>query len=186
MRNSKTYKTTLVSILFIWFMLFDLVVYFSKNKKKSLINKKIKMGALILSFSAFMTTQSYSQKTCYIAVTSSGNNFAFKNEFSVSTGELVVDLKKDTRLLGFISDRNDTVFSYTIHDISGSLIAEGSVVALDGSFNSEKEEFFINMFNIQSGKYKLQLYSGINRKNPENIFDLEVKNQPKVINTCYY
>lgn len=175
-----------ISGLFVFFTVICILLFFSKAPSPALVRRKMKTGALILSLTAFISTHSFSQKTCYKVAMDPINVVSFTNEFVSPDGGIKVDLSKEERLYGYITEREDSAYTYKIKDSKDSLISKGSVMPADGFFNTEKEKFSINLFDVQAGKYKLYIYPARNEEYTENVFDMEVKNQPKVINTCYY
>ncbi|MFH2096033.1 MAG: hypothetical protein ABIJ16_10040 [Bacteroidota bacterium] len=182
MDNNRTLSFVIIALLFVLFGAISLLLVF-RSESRWLTAKKFRIGALILSFTAIISTQSAAQR-CYVPVKNPGNNFSFEKKFEKTTGQLVIDMKYDTHLKGKITERTDTSYSFTIRDMSDSLIMEGTVLPDDGEFNSSEEEFYINVFNVFQGKYRLQLYSGSVNKKEENIFLLEVKNEPIIL--CYW
>lgn len=172
--------------IFIAFVIVSLLLWAWGNNKR-MVSSKLKLGAAILTLTTLITTNSYSQKTCYKpAYPDEIININKRNE------ENTIELKSnDKYITGSILNLRSTRYFYAIVDDDLGVMKEGEVKANDGEFDEDKESFKIDVDSVTIGKYKLKIYRSEENKNngqADYVFDLKIsatkKDQPDVL--CYY
>jgi hypothetical protein len=137
----------------------------------SLLKKKLRIGALILSLSGIGT--GCWTTTCYEG---------YPEDYFVLDGmdtnrEIELDLTISNILRGKIENRRGEGYWFLITDQDSVEVQTGILEALDGAFNERAEEFEIAVrSDIPTGDYELTLYSA-DDDNPQARFVLHVINE---------
>ncbi|HBS88300.1 MAG: hypothetical protein A2W91_17715 [Bacteroidetes bacterium GWF2_38_335] len=153
-----------------------------RKDNKAAISRKLKIGAAIISLTAFINTGSYAQKTCYkpaivekpnVFITNSGNE---NNVRTISNGGT---------LLGNLNNYNsDSKYHVTICDTTGKIIDKNQM-EID-SLNT----WSISFENRTPGKYILKFYeAGSGKSEDELIYETYIKvydRRDERYNTCYF
>ena len=161
-----------------------LVYLFNANPR--LIRSKLKIGAAILTLTAFVNTHSFSQKTCYKP--------AIRKEIvsmdNISANSVLTIYDNDKVLTGKMSNILSMEYYYVISDTAGKKILKGIVKASDGKFDCDTESFGIHFGKIAAGVYSLTITSSA-RKNDSSAYiyrcKLIVLNESEKMKVpCYY
>jgi len=147
----------------------SLIVWLTRGKKRRWVERKLRLGGLLVSITAIGTSTSCGdfEPTChartltpfdYLLASSvpQSERITFTGE---AKGVLTVSLAGGGTFDGTVSNRKSNLFSYVITDGFGTVIQSGDLAALDGSFNSATENFSIVLGGaVVSGSYTLNLY----------------------------
>ncbi len=160
--NKKEYLFPILLILLtVVFVGVSLAVILTRGKSAKWVNRKMKIGALMLSMTlpslagAQVTDSLPPVVTCYYPV--------ILNEMTINNSEgkmLKIQKRKDKIIKGNITSRVGNNFSYSIKDSSGNEVQAQEVLPADGNFDSYTEDFEIEINRkIKHGEYILYLYS---------------------------
>jgi hypothetical protein len=135
------------------FIVVSFLVWITRGKD-SLLKKKLRIGALILSLSGVGSgcwAVSCYETLPYDYFTLEGMDF---------NGEIELDLTVSNILRGKIEQRHSQEYWFLIAGQDSAEIQTGTLEALDGAFNENTEEFEIAVrSDIPSGRYELYFYS---------------------------
>jgi hypothetical protein len=183
MEKNKIITLVLVAGLAIAFAGICLALYFRGNTPK-LVNRKLKIGALLITLTVGAQTMSFAQKTCYKRAVVE-DEFDFDAKF-LKNDVLKLDIDKGDTLSGNLYARTDSSYVYYLRNEKGDTIKTGDLDPVDGKFDNQDEKFTINLYMVKSGKYTLLL---CRRKDLRTMtsFTLHIKND-KIMEkvTCYY
>lgn len=148
MNKKETLFPIIVFLLSGVFIIVSAAVFFSRGKSKFWLSKKMKIGALLLSFSA-ITIQQQSCVTCYEPVAT--------NDILIETD--TVNFNIDNKIKGTIHDREGTDFSFKLTDSLRTItFQEGNILPADGMFDENTEDFIIEVdTTLETGKYAITL-----------------------------
>jgi len=153
MNKKETIIPIIVAVLTVIFVVISVAVFLSKGRSKFWLSKKMKIGALLLTFTA--VTQHSCITSCYDAVEPPNPRFR------IHESELNLNLDFDNSIYGKIEGVYGTEFSFNITDtLHTDTFQIDNIAAEDGSFDSGTEYFFIKVDKtLQNGTYFLNLYS---------------------------
>lgn len=136
------------------FIIISLLVFFTRGKSKSLIAKKIKIGALILTLSSAASCYR-TQTTCYAQAAI--NQLRFKTDNK--NGSIIFDLNKSNKYSAYIDGREHDNYSFQITDDNGSILYKNDIVPVDSVWDDSSEEILITINKIiPEGTYYFVLY----------------------------
>ncbi|MBI5543846.1 MAG: hypothetical protein HY901_08175 [Deltaproteobacteria bacterium] len=124
---------------------------FVSGGNRWLIAKKLRLGALLLVFTA--PAAGCGAVTCYDQALP--DNMAMRD---VREGALTVPPEGVT-LRGDIWGRESGTFSFQVLDGSRNSVAKGELVPVDGAFDAASEEFELRLPPLAEGRYDLQLWT---------------------------
>jgi len=137
------------------------------NRNSYWVKKKLKIGALILSFSG-MAVGCQPQVTCYSPAVIEPT-IEFENPLTQNY-EIVVDRDDGVVISGHIYRKDFSAFSYTIEDTNEHIIKTNDISADDGAFDDDSEAFSIALGeDIENGSYTFRLYLCHSSEIPESI-----------------
>ncbi len=152
--NRKIIAGVTLGMLVIAFGAVSLLVFLSK-RHPFFVEKKLKLGALLLSLSGVAAGCGLGCTSCYVPVPVNQITIDF-DHYDNSTGKCTIALT-DT-ITGAISYRCDTALSYMITDYSGSVFHKDDIIPADGIFDESIEEFAIVLpESISPGSYQLAI-----------------------------
>jgi hypothetical protein len=153
--DNKYLHPVLVVLLFIAFAIVSFLIILNKNNP-SLLKKKLKIGALLITLTSVTGGCQDSIVTCYDPIPS---DMFYLDQVSQGN-EISVNLKDKDYLSGRIENRNYNRYSFMISGKKDTLVQKDNLNALDGAFDEKTEEFKINLKgDIPSGSYTLKFYS---------------------------
>ncbi|OQY05310.1 MAG: hypothetical protein B6I20_01440 [Bacteroidetes bacterium 4572_117] len=154
MNKKETIIPITVAVLTVLFAIISLAVFFSKGKSGFWLSKKMKVGALLLTFS---TVTTYSCVSCY-DMPAPANRFIIEN---LDGYKINLDLNIDNKINGTIEDRDGINFSFNITDtLRSDTLQIDNILPADGLFDSYVEDFTILVDeNLQNGTYYLNLFA---------------------------
>jgi hypothetical protein len=138
------------------FIVVSFLLWLSRGND-SLLKKKLRIGALILTLSGVATGCWYSEEvTCYVPSVSC----VFVVEDAVAQGTIELDMAVTNKLSGKIYQPEGEDFWYVITDQDDQEIQTGTVEALDGVFDEGMEEFeLVVSSDVATGEYVLDFYT---------------------------
>jgi len=138
------------------FLIISFLVIVTKGNP-ALIKRKLKLGALLLTFTLTQTgCDGLVTQTCYAPIPSEQIVFT---DVQTDTSGIIIDLTKSQILKGTISYRTSNEFSYKIADSGNVIIQNGNISAYDGKFDSSTEPFEIKFnSNFKLGVYDIYFY----------------------------
>jgi hypothetical protein len=129
-------------------------VYLSKGKSAFWISKKMKIGALILSFTVF------SSGGCTPMCYDSSEPTEYINLDSIENNTLNIDLSTNNKVTGTISERISNEFSFALGNISSDTIFyQSDIFATDGEFDEITETFALTIPETKNGDFILRFYN---------------------------
>lgn len=143
------------------FGIVSFLVYLSRGNSAFLIQRKLKLGALILSLTAATAMTGCDHRgpttTCYLPA------YDPKNEITLhgtdQNGRVVLNLDETNEVIGIIEYRQSTVFSFVVQKPSGEEILRGAVLAQDGTYDEPTEEIHFSIDpSIAPGEYYIHFY----------------------------
>jgi len=157
------------------------------NGNSKLVKAKLKIGALIITLTAFVNTNSFSQKTCYKTTAISAETISFDTQ----SENLTIKIHEGDKVLsGKIENFESNQYFFTISDSADKVIHKGEAKAIDGKFDSDKENFEIHLGKLTTGNYALKIFSS-KEKYDSNYYTYKASliveekfDKTKV--TCYY
>ncbi len=160
-----------------------LVIFYSGNPK--FLKYKLKIGAAIIALTTFVNTHGLSQKTCYKPAVSREVIRLDKQD----DAQVIKILKEEKIITGVMDNVLSADYSFAITDTSNKLVKKGKVVATNGKFDENNENFEINIGNLKTGIYYLKIYSSVsNFEKGICLYDGTLyildKKEPAVL--CYY
>jgi len=127
-----------------------------------LVRRKLAVGALLLSLTwaaGGCSDEDGGGVTCYAPVYEA-ERFDFDPAFE-DQGALEMDVTVSTRLTGTLEQRQTDAYAYLLRRPDGSEARRGPVVADDGAFDEEVEDFVVDLgLGLPLGSYELALYAG--------------------------
>ncbi|HEX2959387.1 MAG TPA: hypothetical protein VHO70_21310 [Chitinispirillaceae bacterium] len=124
-----------LGLLFAVFGLISFLVFIS-NRHPYFVEKKLHLGALILSLSgAAIGCKTIS---CYIPVQP---NIITIDKSTFSSDTIVINNTETDSITGNIGERSGNTFSYAVLDSSGRIITKSNILPADGTFDESTEDF---------------------------------------------
>lgn len=164
--------------LSITFAVITALLFFTKGNK-SLIKRKLKIGAVLLGLTAVVNSCGPLPVTCYDPI--DPNNFSLSGEI-YQNGKYVIDLSQSTIIPGKIHFREGYDFSFRITDSVKTEKQRNDIFALDGAYNEDTEDFEIPIdTNIAGGNYKLWLFDYAKGDQPDSLSNYHVNYDIKII-----
>jgi hypothetical protein len=167
--NKKEIIIPFVAIgLVLAFVVVSLAVFTSNGKSKKWVARKMRIGALLLTLNAFTPGMAQEiEVTCYEPAPSIIMALQ-NNESSLSFGK-----NSDKKVKSYIENGIGKDYSFCLVDEKNNKIQTGTITALDGEFNSYKENFEVLLDkNLKHGRYYLLFYSSlINDQNLSVVFN---------------
>lgn len=143
--------------LFVAFAVICIVVSIQKGKNAKWIARKMKFGGAILTITA-ITTGCPPMVTCYDPMPT--NMFEF-DSIDYTEAAIVADLPTDTIITGKVYTPESEKYNFDITTQEQKVVCNGEVIATDGKFDEETEEFRITIDSkLDTGKYNLNIYNG--------------------------
>jgi hypothetical protein len=143
--------------LFVAFAVICIVVSIQKGKNAKWIARKMKFGGAILTITA-ITTGCPPMVTCYDPMPT--NMFEF-DSIDYTEAAIVADLPTDSIITGKVYTPESEKYNFDITTQEQKVVYNGEVIATDGSFDEETEEFRITIdTKLDTGKYNLNIYNG--------------------------
>jgi len=155
----------IVVALSIVFALISLAVILTKGKSKKWIRRKMKIGALLLTLSAFTPGSAQEiEVSCYDIAEE--NLMLLKNNKT----ELTFESKSPKIVKAYIDYRIGENYSYCLFDNENNKIQKGKITAADGKFDKWKEDIEITLkSHLKAGRYFLLLFDvPVNEQEPNN------------------
>jgi hypothetical protein len=153
------------------FIVVSFLVWITRGKD-SLLKKKLRIGALILSLSG-VGSGCWPVISCYDGLPAD----RFVLEGTDVYGEIELDLTVSNILKGKIQQRRGKDYWFLITGQDSVEIQTGTLEALDGAFNEDTEEFEIAVrSDIPTGGYDLTFYSA-DDDHPQAHFFLHIINE---------
>jgi hypothetical protein len=122
-----------------------------------LVQKKLRLGALLLTLSSASVGCRPGVVSCYVAP--APNVFTI-DQADPETGVIAIAAEQTDTLSGVLSQRAGERFSYALVADSGEIAAHGDIAARDGAFDESEEEFSIILdAQLPAGQYELRLYN---------------------------
>jgi hypothetical protein len=169
-----------LSVLFIFISV--LFVFNTRNSK--LLKWKLKIGATIIALTSFVST-GYSQKTCY----KPSRPREIININKEDEANYITLYKEDKTISGIIENVLGSDYNFAITDTTNKIIKRGKLVATNGKFDEDKENFEITVGQLKAGLYYIKIYSNsVNFEYGTYLYEgtLHVidKKEPAIM--CYY
>lgn len=143
--------------LFVAFAVICVVVSIQKGKNAKWIARKMKFGGAILTITA-ITTGCPPMVTCYDPMPT--NMFEF-DSIDYTEAAIVAHLPNDSIITGKVYTPESEHYSFDVADQNSVIVNKGEVIATDGKFDEETEEFRITIDpKLDTGKYNLNIYNG--------------------------
>ena len=132
------------------FLVITTLLFFNNGKSRKLIAAKLKLGALILSFSWFTTSCDIGQ-TCYAPAPAENSVYLYNND------TLNISLNDSLKLI--VNNPTFNNYSYRINDTLNSLKQNGLCEQLTDSlrYNSKVLYFLVDK-SLGAGKYNLEVF----------------------------
>ena len=169
MNKKELFIPIIVVVLSIAFALISLVVILTKGKSKKWIQRKMKLGALLLTLNAFTPGSAQEiEIMCYKAMISSTITIESDN-FSFS--------KKDV-IKGNVEKRQVDTIYYSIRNNNGTAIQGGKLITRKETPDSPDEKFEIELVNdLAKGKYSLLFFATYRqwKRNEYPLEDIKIK-----------
>ncbi len=163
-----------------------LAVFLTKGRSAKWINRKMKIGALMLGLTVALSGNAQEHDSlidisCYDVV--SPNSMRLLNTYSNE-----ININKESNVLkGEIWAIETNEFSYLIKDSSGKKVISKNIMALDGSFDTHTENFELQIKkNLKPGKYTLLLYAVDKSAQKRNNFTARYILKVEPLNMCYF
>jgi hypothetical protein len=139
------------------FLGISLLVFLSRGNP-SLIKRKLKIGALLLTLTGAMT--GCNRNTGGICYAPDLSDDMVITEHLAGNSQIEMNPAEDATLSGEISDRRSEEFSFRIDRENASEALKDEIVALDGRFDEDRENFEIALpQDFPVGTYRLSLYN---------------------------
>ena len=143
--------------LFVAFAVICVVVSMQKGKNAKWIARKMKFGGAILTITA-ITTGCPPMVTCYDPMPT--NMFEF-DSIDYTEGAIVADLPSDSVITGKVHTPENEKYNFDITTLQQKVVSNGEVIATDGKFDEETEDFKIILDpKLDTGRYNLNIYAG--------------------------
>lgn len=142
------------------FFIISLLVTLTKGKNPYLIKRKLRLGGMLLYFTAIGTGCDLPRgSSCYDPEPE--NRFLLGKTYEWDTVE--INLNDSTRLSGNIFNRTKDVYSYGIFKTDSLnkdlILQKGEILPLDGKFDSSTEKFELQLSpDLDSGLYSLRFF----------------------------
>ncbi len=151
----------LVAGLSVLFVLASFALFLSKGKSKFWTAKKMKLGAIILSFTAVASTQQ-ACVSCYDPIPP---EFIYIENWNDT-----LNLNDSSILYGTIESRYSSQYSFKLqNDTIDSLIQVNNIFPDDGVYDEDSEEFTIQIdTSLQTGTYRLEFFD-VNKEEQNSI-----------------
>jgi hypothetical protein len=150
----KIIAAIIFALLITGFVIVSFLVIIS-NRHPYIVEKKLKLGALLLSLSAVAV--GCTEISCYVPALT--DSFVIDQAIASSDSIVIKKSISDT-ITGKISERHSNTFSYAVFDTSDNIIFKENIYPIDGSFDEGIEEFKIDLGPaILPGKYDLRFYT---------------------------
>lgn len=145
-------------VLLILFAGISLLVYIFNGNVK-LIEKKLRIGAMIISLTGVVSTCTPTQHaTCYEMSAPEPKNFITINNYFQNI-KIQIDARNPS-ITGSISNRVSSLFSYAIKNESGTIFQKGNIFSDDGKFDEYDETFIIHIDkNLSNGNYIFYIFN---------------------------
>ena len=158
MIKKAVYIPVVFIVLGLLFLGVSFLVYLTKGKD-SLIKRKLRIGALLLTITGFSITGCSGGGgvvSCYIGP--APNNFILETQYPSSA--INVNLAHTNILHGEIRYRINTNYSFRLMDTGNTVIQTNELFADDGVYDTATEQFSLSLTNaVQTGEYKLYFYN---------------------------
>ena len=154
-----------VIALSIAFALVSLAIILTNGKSKKWTQRKMKIGALLLTLNAFTPGAAQEiEVTCYDIAES--NVMLLKNDQT----ELIFESKSQKVIKAYIDYRMGEDYSFCLFDNKNQAIQKGKITAADGKFDKWKEDIEIRLKkDLKAGRYFLFLFDiPVNEQQPNN------------------
>lgn len=176
--------------LVIAFLIVSAIVFITNGSSAKFISRKLKLGALILTLTASISTGCKGPLnpenpegpgggiTCYdVAMVDD----MIINNYSHSEAGWPLNLKESNQMSGKIMYRQNDAYSFRLTDANEKVYQIAPINALDGDYDESTEEFRIALNkNINSGLYYLECFNvgtdGIGGRVPLRKFILDISN----------
>lgn len=160
----------LVAFLSAAFIVVSILVFVTRGRP-SLIRKKLKLGAVILSLTGVVLAGCREGDiTCYAPLLPSDRIEFYSPE--VTEDGIYLNLAVRYILEGTIYERRADAFSFDIIDEGRNEVQSGDIAALDGAYDTETELFLIAVRrDLPTGVYTLSLYRDTGGFQPINATD---------------
>jgi hypothetical protein len=144
----------IIVVLSIAFALISLAVILTKGKSKKWINRKMKIGALLLTLNAFTPGSAQEiEVSCY--------DIAEENLMLLKDNktELTFNANSPKIVEAYIDYRIGDEYSFCVFDAENNKIQDGKIEAADGKFDKWKEDIEITLkSHLKAGRYFLFLF----------------------------
>jgi hypothetical protein len=165
----------LIVLLSLLFLTICLMVFLSGGKSKQWIAHKMKIGGILLSFSAIssgtgcITTCYDPEPSPYMIIDAAYND------------SIVLNLDTGNVIKGTVYTPDSRVYSFAIIGEDGQKKQNDTMIPLDGEFDSYQEPFKLEIINtLEPGDYLLKIYNcdayNQNIKNNFQNYNLRIKN----------
>ena len=160
----------LVAVLSVAFVFVSFLVFVTRGNA-SLIRKKLKLGAVILSLTGVVLGGCREGEiTCYAPILPS-DRIEFYSP-GVTEDGIYLNLAVRYIIEGTIYERRSDAFSFDIIDESRNEVQSGDIAAIDGAYDTETELFLIAVRrDLPVGAYTLSIYRDASGFQPINATD---------------
>jgi len=153
----------LLIALAIAFIFVSLMLFLS-NEDKYWIKQKLRIGAIIISFTSSMSS-CIPFGTCYLE--SITDSMYLEN---TQNNEIHLDIIKTNKIKGWIELPAIKYYSFRITDTNYIEVQRDNIFADDGAFNEDYEEFTIKVdITLNAGKYFLYLFTQKKEDQPDSV-----------------
>ena len=154
MDKKELFTPLVIAGLAVAFIVVSALVYLSRGDP-GLVRRKLRLGGMLLALTGAVNGCGGLTASCY--------DMAAPNEFSLSDinqdGAVTVDLPADNQVAGVIYQRQGDTFSFRLQDGKEAEVQSADIVALDGAFDENSEEFILAIRpDLDSGTYLLSFY----------------------------
>jgi hypothetical protein len=156
------------------YLIFSFMVFLTRGKKASLIKRKLKTGTHIIILTGLLSTAGLQGCippviTCYDPLPQNLFYFSDTNK----ENQLLVDGLGDRIIYGEVSNRYADAFLFQVFDQEGVQCDQGSVLPVDGIYDSSEEDVVIDLSDtLAPGLYDLLIYQESSLDYP--VFSIQV------------
>ncbi len=160
------------------FLLASVAVYFTRGKSARWVSRKLRLGGLILTLTAVLQScdplglsgvpeDRDPPYTCYMVAEPGIVTDLFFLE-GISDSTVTVNLPNDTKLKGEIRKRTQANYSFAVYKDDTSKVQIESIVARDGAFDEDTEQFEIAIDKqLPKGDYIIRFFVTSAEQQPE-------------------
>ena len=150
-----------------------LLVFLSNGKSKKWVAHKMKIGGMLLSFTAI--TFGSGCTTCYKPPHIPRATFLFDN-INDTSYQIEINLDTGNTLTGILLEQQSSVYSFAIDDTLEQTKQKGLIIPIDGQIDSPEEKIKLEIdTNLTDGLYSLKIFK-VDIAEQENTYPIDFRN----------